>query len=42
MLDVLGTLARRYRRPPMELSRIVDALALPELGELVRTYLGST
>jgi predicted nucleic acid-binding protein len=38
MLGVLDALARRYRRPPMELSRILDALALPQLCELVRTY----
>lgn len=35
MMGVLETLARRYRRPPMEISRIVKALALTGFGELV-------
>jgi hypothetical protein len=39
MMGVLETLARRYRRPPMEIPRIVQALALTEFGELVRARL---
>lgn len=41
MMAVLERLAQRYQKPPMEISRILDALALPEFGELVRAYLGS-
>lgn len=36
MMGVLEALARRYRRPPMEIPRIVNALALTGFGELVR------
>lgn len=39
MMGVLETLARRYRRPPMEIPRIVNALALAGFGELVRARL---
>ena len=39
MMGVLGTLARRYRKPPMEIPRIVHALALAGFGELVRARL---
>ena len=40
MIGVLHRLAQRYRRPPMEIARILEALALPEFGELVRAQLG--
>lgn len=36
MMDVLETLARRYRKPPMEIPHIVNALALAGFAELVR------
>ena len=39
MMGVLETLARRYRKPPMEIPRIVKALALAEFDELVRARL---
>jgi predicted nucleic acid-binding protein len=39
MLGVLDALARRYRKPPMEVPRILDALDLHEFGELVRSRL---
>ena len=39
MIGVLETLSRRYRAPPMEISRIVNALALSGFGELVRAWL---
>ncbi len=39
MMGVLEALARRYRRPPMEIPRIVNALALAGFGELVRARL---
>jgi hypothetical protein len=35
MIGVLETLARRYKHPPMEVQRILDALALIEFGDLV-------
>jgi predicted nucleic acid-binding protein len=38
MIDVLDALARRYRKPPMELPRILEALALREFCELVRAH----
>jgi RNase P/RNase MRP subunit p30 len=41
MMGVLETLARRYRKPPMEISRIVNALALAGFGELVRARLAN-
>jgi len=41
MIGALETLARRYRRPPMEISRILEALALPGFGELVRAQLAN-
>jgi predicted nucleic acid-binding protein len=41
MIGVLEALARRYRRPQMETSRILQALALPGFGELVRAQLAS-
>jgi predicted nucleic acid-binding protein len=39
MMGVLETVARRYRKPPMEIPRIVKALALVGFGELVRAQL---
>ena len=39
MVSVLSRLAQRYRRPPMEIPRILEALALPEFSELVRAQL---
>src|SRR5215468_21067 len=39
MIGVLETLARRYRKPPMEISRILHALALAGFSELVRAQL---
>jgi len=42
MLGVLETLARRYRKPPMAIPRIVEALALSELSELVRAHIEAT
>lgn len=36
MMGVLEALAQRYRKPPMEIPRIVNALALTGFGELVR------
>jgi predicted nucleic acid-binding protein len=39
MMDVFHLLARRYKKPPMEIGRILDALALREIGGLVRTRL---
>jgi predicted nucleic acid-binding protein len=39
MIAVLETIARRYRKPPMEIPRIVNALALDEFKELVRARL---
>jgi len=42
MLGVLETLARRYRKPPMAIPRIVEALALSELSELVRAHIDAT
>lgn len=39
MIGVLETLARRYRRPPMAISRILEALELLGFGELVRAQL---
>jgi hypothetical protein len=41
MVGVLDTLARRYRKPPMAVARILDALALPAFGELVRADLAA-
>jgi predicted nucleic acid-binding protein len=41
MIGVLETIAGRYRKPPMEILRIVNALALGEFGELVRAQLAS-
>jgi predicted nucleic acid-binding protein len=41
MIGVLETLARRYRRPPMEISRILEALELPGFGELGRAQLAN-
>jgi predicted nucleic acid-binding protein len=37
----LETLAQRYQKPPMEIPRILDALALTEFGDLVRAHLTS-
>jgi predicted nucleic acid-binding protein len=42
MLGVLETLARRYRRPPMAIPRILEALALSELSDLVRAHVEPT
>lgn len=42
MIDVLETLAERYRRPPMQISRILGALALAEFGDLVRGWLDAS
>lgn len=39
MIGVLKTLARRYHKPPMEISRILNALALAGFSELVRAQL---
>lgn len=39
MMGVLETIARRYRKPPMEIPHIVNALALDEFGALVRARL---
>jgi predicted nucleic acid-binding protein len=39
MMGVLEALARRYRKPPMEVPCIVNALALAGFGELVRAQL---
>lgn len=41
MMAVLETLAQRYQTPPMDLPRILDALALKEFGDLVRAHLGA-
>jgi predicted nucleic acid-binding protein len=41
MMVVLETLAQRYQKPPMEIPRILDALALTEFGDLVRAHLAS-
>jgi predicted nucleic acid-binding protein len=41
MMGVLDTLAQRYRKPPMEIPRILEALALTEFGKLVRARLDS-
>jgi predicted nucleic acid-binding protein len=41
MMGVLETLARRYRKPPMEIPRIVNALALTGFGELVCAQLAA-
>jgi hypothetical protein len=39
MMDVFHMLARRYKKPPMEIERILNALALREIGALVRARL---
>jgi len=39
MMGVLEAVARRYRKPPMEIPRIVKALALAGFGELVHAQL---